>query len=90
MGKIVRVEVGRFDYELVGEFKFFKSGVRPSVLVRLTDKGEAVRDMLRELFGHHLLSLEAVGNVAAGDFETMNASLKRLERFWIDQVRFRL
>jgi L-alanine-DL-glutamate epimerase-like enolase superfamily enzyme len=37
MGKIVRVEVGRFDYELVGEFKFFKSGVRPSVLVRLTD-----------------------------------------------------
>ena len=37
MGKIVRVEVGRFDYELVGEFKFFKAGVRPSVLVRLTD-----------------------------------------------------
>ena len=37
MGKIVRVEVGRFDYQLVGEFKFFKAGVRPSVLVRLTD-----------------------------------------------------
>lgn len=37
MGKIVRVEVGRFDYELVGEFKFFRAGVRPSVLVRLTD-----------------------------------------------------
>jgi L-alanine-DL-glutamate epimerase-like enolase superfamily enzyme len=39
MSKIVRVEVGRFDYELVGEFKFFRSGVRPSVLVRLTDDG---------------------------------------------------
>ena len=25
MGMIVRVEVGRFDYELVGEFKFFKA-----------------------------------------------------------------
>lgn len=37
MGKIVRVEVGRFDYQLVGEFKFFRAGVRPSVLVRLTD-----------------------------------------------------
>ena len=34
---IVRVEVGRFDYELVGEFKFFKAPVRPSVMVRLTD-----------------------------------------------------
>ena len=63
---------------------------RRSVLVRLTDKGETVRNMLRELFEHHLGSLEPVGNVAAGDLETLNASLKRLERFWIDQVRFRL
>ena len=63
---------------------------RRSVLVRLTRKGEFVRDMLRELFLHHLGSLEPVGNVAAADLEGMNASLKRLERFWIDQVRFRL
>jgi DNA-binding MarR family transcriptional regulator len=63
---------------------------RRSVLVRLTAKGEAVRDMLRELFGRHLGSLEPVGNVAAADLESLNASLKRLERFWIDQVRFRL
>jgi L-alanine-DL-glutamate epimerase-like enolase superfamily enzyme len=34
---IVRVEVGRFDYPLVGEFKFFRGGARASVLVRLTD-----------------------------------------------------
>jgi len=37
MARITRVEVGRFDYALVGEFKFFKTPVRPSVLVRLTD-----------------------------------------------------
>jgi len=37
MSRIVRVEVGRFDYELVGEFKFFTTGRRPTVLVRLTD-----------------------------------------------------
>lgn len=63
---------------------------RRSVLVRLTKKGEDVRDMLRELFGRHLGSLEAVGNVATSDLENMNAALRRLERFWIDQVRFRL
>jgi DNA-binding MarR family transcriptional regulator len=63
---------------------------RRSVLVRLTQKGEVIRDMLRELFGRHLGSLEPVGNVATADLETLNASLKRLERFWIDQVRFRL
>jgi L-alanine-DL-glutamate epimerase-like enolase superfamily enzyme len=37
MSGIARVEVGRFDYELVGEFKFFKTPKRPSVVVRLTD-----------------------------------------------------
>ena len=37
MSRIARVEIGRFDYELVGEFKFFTAGRRPTVLVRLTD-----------------------------------------------------
>src|SRR5947199_4731076 len=38
MSRIVRFEVGRFDYELVGEFKFFKTPARPSIVVRLTDE----------------------------------------------------
>ncbi|MGA7712751.1 MAG: winged helix DNA-binding protein [Rhizomicrobium sp.] len=63
---------------------------RRSVLVRLTPKGEAVRNMLHELFERHLGSLEPVGNVASSDLDALNGSLKRLERFWIDQVRFRL
>lgn len=63
---------------------------RRSVLVRLTDKGENVRNMLRTLFHRHLGSLEAVGNVGETDLDSLNTSLKRLERFWIDQVRFRL
>ena len=63
---------------------------RRSVLVRLTRKGEVVRDMLREMFDRHLGSLEAVGNVGGSDMDAINVTLKRLERFWIDQVRFRL
>jgi L-alanine-DL-glutamate epimerase-like enolase superfamily enzyme len=38
MTRIIRVEIGRFDYPLVGEFKFFKTPARPTVLVRLTDE----------------------------------------------------
>jgi L-alanine-DL-glutamate epimerase-like enolase superfamily enzyme len=43
MSRIVKVEIGRFDYPVAGEFKFFKPGpdgrvMRPSVLVRLTDE----------------------------------------------------
>ena len=63
---------------------------RRSVLVRLTAKGEQVRVMLKDLFDRHLGSLEAVGNVGGADMEGLNVTLKRLERFWIDQVRFRL
>jgi len=63
---------------------------RRSVLVRLTPKGEAVRNMLSGLFDRHLVSLEAVGNVGSSDFESISTCLRRLERFWIDQVRFQL
>src|SRR5262245_16604562 len=31
------VELARLDYALVGDFKFFKAGRRPSLLLRLTD-----------------------------------------------------
>jgi muconate cycloisomerase len=38
MARIVRVDIKRHDYPLVGEFKFFKTPARPTVLVRLTDE----------------------------------------------------
>jgi L-alanine-DL-glutamate epimerase-like enolase superfamily enzyme len=38
MASIASVDIKRFDYPLLGEFKFFKSGSRPSILVRLTDE----------------------------------------------------
>ena len=47
---------------------------RRSVLVRLTSKGEVVRDMLKDLFDRHLSSLEAVGNVGAPDMDSIRAA----------------
>lgn len=43
MSRILRIEIGRFDYDVVGEFKFLKPGPdgrvrRPTVMVRLTDE----------------------------------------------------
>jgi len=77
------VEMGYINHE--------RSDVdRRSVHVTLTEKGKQIRDAVAKLFERHLESLEAVGNVGARDFEALNASLKRLERFWLDQVRYRL
>ncbi len=63
---------------------------RRSVHVSLTDKGLEIRHMVAKLFDRHLDSIEAVGNVTSEDFESLNTSLRRLERFWLDQVRYRL
>jgi DNA-binding MarR family transcriptional regulator len=63
---------------------------RRSVHVSLTEKGNQIRDIVVKLFDRHLESIEAVGNVTAQDFENINVSLRRLERFWLDQVRYRL
>lgn len=37
MARIQRIDIGRLDYALVGEFKFFRSGARPSVVARVRD-----------------------------------------------------
>jgi DNA-binding MarR family transcriptional regulator len=63
---------------------------RRSVHVKLTEKGKRIQEMVKHLFHRHLESLEAVGNVTYGDLDTLNTSLRRLERFWLDQVRYRL
>ncbi len=63
---------------------------RRSVHVSLTDKGAEIRSAVAKLFERHLDSVEAVGNVSSTDFEVLNVSLRRLERFWLDQVRYRL
>ena len=63
---------------------------RRSVHVSLTDKGGEIREVVIKLFDRHLDSIEAVGNLSSDDFGSINTSLRRLERFWLDQVRYRL
>ncbi len=63
---------------------------RRSVRVRLTDKGKQVCEVINKLYNRQLSSLEQVGGVNEGDLEVMNDSLFHLERFWTDQIRFRL
>lgn len=63
---------------------------RRSKRVSLTETGLSVRDSLASLFERQLASVEQVGGVDFDLMESTNKSLQRLERFWADQVRFRL
>lgn len=63
---------------------------RRSVRVSLTDKGLEACQIVSKLYQRQLGSVQAVGEISGDDFQSLNKSLIRLERFWTDQIRFRL
>jgi DNA-binding MarR family transcriptional regulator len=63
---------------------------RRSVRVRLTESGKRICRMIDALYDRHLISLEKVGGIGSHDLDIQNESLQKLERFWADQIRFRL
>lgn len=63
---------------------------RRSVRVSLTDKGQQVASVIDRLYERHMRSIEQVGGIGPSEFRSLNKSLHRLERFWTDQILYRL
>jgi len=63
---------------------------RRSVRIRLTPKGEEVAEVIDELYDRHLKSIAEVGGLSQEEFEGLNTALARLERFWVDQILYKL
>ncbi|HYA80543.1 MAG TPA: winged helix DNA-binding protein [Methylocystis sp.] len=63
---------------------------RRSVRISLTAKGREVHDIVAQLYDKHSVTVEQIGGVSADEFKALNSSLQRLERFWTDQIRYRL
>src|SRR6187397_1468017 len=63
---------------------------RRSVRISLTDKGRQVHDVIQALYNKHARTIEPIGGISNSDFERLNQALFRLERFWTDQIRYRL
>ncbi len=63
---------------------------RRSVRVSLTDKGQEAWQTVNELYYRQLQSLGAIAEITERDMRGLNLSLMRLERFWSDQIRYRL
>ena len=61
---------------------------RRSVRVRLTQKGREVRDILASLFQRHAEGLESHAVVGPNGMDDINGALKRVERYWNDQIRY--
>lgn len=61
---------------------------RRSVRVRLTAKGRALRDAVAALFARHATGMEARGIIGLEAMEDVNQMLRRMERYWTDQIRY--
>lgn len=61
---------------------------RRSVRVRLTEKGRHVRQTVADLFTRHAQGLQAKSIVDAEGLEAANLTLRRVERYWGDQIRY--
>ena len=61
---------------------------RRSVRVRLTAKGREVRDIVAGLFERHAEGLQQKGIVGENGLEDIISGLRRMERYWSDQIRY--
>jgi DNA-binding MarR family transcriptional regulator len=77
------VEMGFLDHQ--------RSRVdRRSVRIKLTERGREVRDIVSLLYEKHVRTVEQVGGISSDEFAGLNKALQRLERFWTDQILYRL
>lgn len=61
---------------------------RRAVRVRLTAKGREIREIVATLFARHAEGLEVETGVDPARLVESTAALRRLERFWTDQIRY--
>ena len=63
---------------------------RRAVRVKLTEKGQEVRRLVDRLYERQIVPIREVLGMDEEAFDRLNKALARLERFWTDQVLYRL
>lgn len=61
---------------------------RRSVRVRLTPKGREIHRTISDLFARHALGLQDKAVTGDGDLDHITKTLRRMERYWTDQIRY--
>ncbi|EDQ33886.1 Transcriptional regulator [Hoeflea phototrophica DFL-43] len=63
---------------------------RRAVRISLTEHGVEVAEIVAGLYDRHINSIAKVGGIGADEFEELNKLMQRLDRFWNDQILYRL
>ena len=60
---------------------------RRSVRVCLTQQGRDIRDIVADLFSRHAGGIQSKGVLGSEGIEDIGTALRRVERYWTDQIR---
>jgi len=63
---------------------------RRTVRITVTEKGAEIAGIVDGLLARHLQSLGPIGGVDGASLDNISQVLRRLDRFWKDQVLYRL
>lgn len=61
---------------------------RRSVRIRLSERGRQVRDMMAQLFAAQAGTITETGVMDMDTIDRVTGSLRRVERFWSDRIRY--
>lgn len=61
---------------------------RRAVRVKLSEKGHHIRDIVADLFERHAQGMDQRNILAGKGLGELNETLKRMERYWTEQIRY--
>ncbi len=61
---------------------------RRAVRISLTEKGRDMRQVVTELWARHVETIDEKEIISTEGFTTLEDSMRLLERFWSDQIRY--
>lgn len=61
---------------------------RRAVRVKLTERGQEIRRIVSALFARHADTLSTKEIVVVEEVNGINSTLRRLERFWTEEIRY--
>ncbi|WP_018697711.1 MarR family winged helix-turn-helix transcriptional regulator [Amorphus coralli] len=61
-----------------------------TVRLTLTEEGQEIAAIVEALFDRHIQTMTAISAIDPSDLQAMTTTLQRLDRFWQDQILYRL